>query len=354
MSVSAALAALEEEGLVVRNPGRGTRVLPVSERLSKPLVGVVFGHPQQHRPELSGSFATLHGVLTSLARLHCRYEVVSIVGPLSVRARELFTRFGALIFADGLCLPEEAIAAELERRPIPVTVAKLEKDYALANISATWVDHRESTLQAVRVLVNMGHRRIGFVTRQPDYAFYGRALDGYLSGLREAGLPVDESLIAEAENTDALSGYFAGKRLLNGPSGRPTAIVAGRDTLAEGVCRAIEEAGLYVGHHVSVIGFDDVTWPQAEPILTTFQEPCYEMGVVAAQMLVERIVDNALPPERRKFETPFVLRRTAGPPLPDAWSPHPQASKAVAGHGMARVAGEREGPTDSRAPDAST
>ena len=62
-----------------------------------------------------------------------------------------------------------------------------------------------------------------------------------------------------------------------------------------------------------MIGFDDTTWPEGREFLTTFREACYEMGAAAAEMLVERIVNGSMPPEKREFATPFVLRRTAGP-----------------------------------------
>ena len=317
LSISTAIESLAQEGLVTRQAGRGTRVLPVLDRLSKPLVGVVFGHRQEDfKPELRGALTTLDGLLQTLTRFQCRYEVVSLGQSPDLRAEELIERFGGLIVTGSAqpWLHECARARELTEDSLPIVVSKQEIA-SPSEISATWVDHREPTLQAVRTLAQLGHERIGFVTREPSYAFYSNALDGYKTGLHEANLPMDESLIAQAEQTDALSGYFSAKHLLNLSPRRPTAIIAARDTLAEGVCRAIEEAGLCIGHDVSVTGFDDMTWSQGKPFLTTFREPCYEMGVAAAEMLVERIVDPALPPERRRFETPFILRRSVGPPM---------------------------------------
>jgi DNA-binding LacI/PurR family transcriptional regulator len=126
------------------------------------------------------------------------------------------------------------------------------------------------------------------------------------------GIAVDESLIAYCPETDALSGYFAAKALLK-QSNPPTGIVVARDCIAEGVCRGVEEMGLELGRDVSVIGFDDITWPGGRDFLTTFREPCYEMGQAAAEMLVNRIIDPNRTPETRVFDTPLVLRRTAGP-----------------------------------------
>jgi DNA-binding LacI/PurR family transcriptional regulator len=95
---------------------------------------------------------------------------------------------------------------------------------------------------------------------------------------------------------------------------RPTGIVAGRDVLAEGVCHAVEEAGLRVGYDVSVIGFDNVSWECEDPILTTFEEPAYAMGATAVDMLVERLTQGWRPIEQRVLDCRPVVRRSVGPP----------------------------------------
>jgi LacI family transcriptional regulator len=222
----------------------------------------------------------------------------------------LTAQYGALIFAEtsGQTSGHEEVIVGLERRKIPVVVANLEIDL---EASATFVDHRKVALRATQVLAGFGHRRIAFLAREPGYLFYGEARRGYLDGLKEAGIAADDSLIAVSQQTDPLSAYFATKPLLE-RSDPPTALVAARDILAQGACRAITEAGLTVGRDVSVIGFDDVSWPQEEPFLTTFREPCREMAAAAAEMLIERIVRGWRPPEKREFEAPLVLRRSAG------------------------------------------
>lgn len=180
------------------------------------------------------------------------------------------------------------------------------------DVPATWVDHRQATLQAVNMLVGFGHQRIALLSRPPEVYFYGKAREGYLAGLKEAAIEPDNALIALCEKTDALSAYLATRRFLQLPQ-PPTGIVAARDVLAEGACKAIEETGLAVGRDISVIGFDDHSWPQDPPSLTTFREPCYEMGKVAAEMLMDKIVHGCGPVEQRCIESPLILRRSAGP-----------------------------------------
>jgi len=308
-TVANAIAELENEKLVMRSLGRGTRVLPMMERLAQPRIGIViYGHMPSAEEITRQDWQTLRGVQETLDRLGYAYRVKSVEASRNVSANELLSQYGAVIFIEPA--HGDAQLAELQRQNVPVVVAKLERN---VDVCATWADHEEPMRQAVQTFVSLGHRRIGFVGREASFGMHGAARAGYLEGLRQAELPIDESLIAVCAKTDALSGYFAAKSLLELSQDPPTAIVAARDSIAEGVCRAIEEAGLVIGHHVSVIGFDDTTWPEGRQFLTTFREACYEMGVVAAEMLVERIVSGPMPTEKRKFDAPLVLRRSAGP-----------------------------------------
>ena len=311
-SVSAALMRLAEDGLVIQTPGRGTRVLPPADCLARDLVAVVCDFFRPNASLGSEGLAILPGIEDTLSRLGYRYELKSC-DRLAASIDTLLERYGALVFLE-LSGGKEPIL-ELERRRVPFVVANLEWDDV--EVSATWVDHRKSTMKAVKTLADFGHRRIAYIGSEPDQYFYGKAQAGYIAGLAEAGIPLDESLIAVAEGTPALDSYLATRAFFGLPE-PPTAIVAARDKYAEGVCRAVREAGLVIGRDVSVIGFDDITWPQDEPFLTTFREPCYEMGAVAAEMLSERIVGGWRPPEKRELEAPLILRRSAGPFMPSA------------------------------------
>lgn len=305
-TVSAALTLLTRERFVLKTRGRGTRVLPHQSRLAKETVGIVLSSLSSFKTPREPA-QVLTGIQDTFLRFGYRYELVP-TPERSGSVDELASGYGALLFAEAR--GHEDMILELERRRIPVVVANLEIDL---EVSATWVNHQKPSHEAVRILTGFGHRRIAFLGQRPDYLFYGKAREGYLAGLAQRGIAPDDSLIAVCAETDPLSAYLATKTLLD-RSQPPTALVAARDILAQGACQAITEAGLVVGRDISVIGFDDVTWPQEEPFLTTFREPCREMAATAAEMLVERIVNGWRPPEKREFEATLVLRRSAGLP----------------------------------------
>ena len=304
-TVSTALAALGEEGLVMQTRGRGTRVLPPTERISSRPIAVIHhcGPRNQVWPE---SMRIMEGVQETFLRLEYPYRMLPILED-SLDIADLAKRYGAILIVEASAPPKDILALEEQR--IPLVVANLETDL---DVSATCVDHPAIIREAVNTLVRFGHRRIAFAGREPECAFYAKAGEGYEAGLAAAGIPFDPSLIIACDNTNALSAYLGTEAILN-LADPPTGIVAGRDVLARGVCRAVDAAGKVVGRDVSVIGFDDVSWPNEEPFLSTFREPCHELGAVAAEMLIDRIVNGRRPAEKRVLPAPFVLRRSAGP-----------------------------------------
>ena len=309
-ALRSALDMLVADGLLAKTKGLGTRVLSPLRRAAKDAIGV-FWSPKiaarQGWPFAPESAEIMRGARDTLSRLGHRFELLSIDDePLTTEA--VGGRFAGAVFLN-VSTPKLADLVTLDERRILLVVANLE---VAAPLSGTWVDHRKATVQAVRTLVALGHRRIAFVGREPNRYFYGKAREGYLTALDEAGIDPDEALIAETEVTDRLAAYRATKPLLE-VKPRPSAIVAARDVLAHGACEALSDAGLAVGRDVAVIGFDDFSWQQEDPFLTTFREPCYEMGAVAVEMLMERLVSGWGPPEKRELEAPFILRRSAGP-----------------------------------------
>ncbi len=316
MSVSRALEQLAREGIVKQHIGAGTRVLPdAGTRLPPGTIAIlhrVFVGAPSPEPSL-----ILQGMVDALAREHFAYEMVPVLssdyeGPVEKAVTpgqilQMRNRYGGWLFVE-TCAAEQTVA--LHRLRAPVVVANLESEL---EVSATWVDHERIARTAVEILAALGHRRIGLVATVPSRAFYEKTIQGYRDSLKRLGVPMDARWLSLCPNSSALDAYSAATNLLR-VEPRPTAIVAGRDLHAEGVCRAASEAGLTIGRDLSVIGFDNVTWPLESPLLTTFHEPCYELGAEAARMLIDRMHKETAEVEKKEISAPLVLRRSAGPP----------------------------------------
>jgi LacI family transcriptional regulator len=180
---------------------------------------------------------------------------------------------------------------------------------------------------ATRYLIELGHRRIGFITGALDVGGavdiagvfdIGCAVDrlaGYRAALAEFGLAADPALIRDGNFFQPQG--FAGAQALLDLLERPTAIFASNDDMAFGVMEAARVHGLQLPEDLSVIGFDDV--PRAAdvyPPLTTVRQPLEQMGQVAAETLLKLIDDPQFVVERIALPTELIIRESCCPVAP--------------------------------------
>jgi len=162
-------------------------------------------------------------------------------------------------------------------------------------------------------LLDLGHRRIGCIAGPSDVTPSAERVTGYQQALDEGGISLDEALIVKGD-FQYESGYQAMRQFL-AMDDPPTAIFACNDLMAIGAICAALELGRQVPAGLSVVGFDDVRLASfANPPLTTVVQPKYEMGVMAATMLLERMRDPEMPPRRRLLDTSLLIRKTTAPP----------------------------------------
>lgn len=142
---------------------------------------------------------------------------------------------------------------------------------------------------ATALLLQHGHRRIGYLQNiDPIPAAFGR-LQGYREALAAYGVAFDATLVAAGES-DQGGGYAAAQTLLALPV-RPEAIFCFNDRMAMGAYLATADLGLAIPDELAIVGFDnqDVIAPWLRPALTTMQLPHYAMGQWAAAHLMELI-----------------------------------------------------------------
>jgi len=212
---------------------------------------------------------------------------------------------------DGILFVAAGVSTEhihgLQRRRMPLVV--VDREIPDAAVDSVLTDNAHGGRLATRHLLELGHRRIGCVTGPSDVTPSAERVTGYRWALDKDGIPVDEALVVKGD-FQYKSGYQAAYQLLamNDP---PTAIFACNDLMAVGATRAAIELGWQVPTDLSVVGFDDVRLASfANPPLTTIVQPKYEMGVVAATMLLERLRDLDMPPRRRVLDTSLLIRQS--------------------------------------------
>jgi LacI family transcriptional regulator len=218
-------------------------------------------------------------------------------------------------FAEGLLLVaplgRERYLGKLQAANIPHVL--VDEAIPTRKSPSVGIPNRRSVYRATRYLLELNHRRLGFISDTMQLNTATERLKGYQDALAEFGLPYDPALVIEDDYHRPQPETATGRLLaLANP---PTAILTGSDPIAFRVMESLlHEHGLSVPEDVSVMGFDDI--PQASlvyPRLTTVRHPMYEMGRVAARMLLERIEDPHAPPQHVELETELVIRDSCAP-----------------------------------------
>jgi LacI family transcriptional regulator len=179
--------------------------------------------------------------------------------------------------------------------------------------SAT-ADDRAGVRLAVEHLVALGHRRIAHLAGPQAVSTGHRRHAGFRDAMEAAGL--DASSVWFGNAFTEPEGARLCEELLAG--GAPvTAIVAGNDLMALGCYDVFAARGIECPRELSVVGFNDMPFAaRFAPPLTTVRIPHYEIGVAAAQLLLDILNGAHDGPEDVVLPVELVVRGSTAPPRP--------------------------------------
>jgi LacI family transcriptional regulator len=163
----------------------------------------------------------------------------------------------------------------------------------------------------VEHLIELGHRRIGFLGGRSDLESARFRELGYRRALTEAGIEVDPELVRIGSYEESASQQPATELLTL--ADRPTAVFAANDLSALSTMDVAFTLGLRVPDDVSVIGFDNI--PESAlttPTLTTIEQPIQLMGQRAITMLIELLRGGSLESLHVTLPTRLVDRQSTG------------------------------------------
>lgn len=191
----------------------------------------------------------------------------------------------------------------------------------LVNIS---IDNVIGTALATRHLLDLGHRRLAFVSGALGSINRRERHRGFRDALSDAGFDPETGVVWSGavagrygDRDVAELGRTAAHELL-AAADPPTGILAINDMCALGVCAGVRDTGRIVGRDVSVVGFDDIDLANlADPPLTTIRQPLPDMAVAAFEQLRARLEGAAGAGQGRSVHMrPELIVRasTAAPP----------------------------------------
>ena len=175
------------------------------------------------------------------------------------------------------------------------------------------VAHAAGADDAVRHLLELGHRRIAAITGLPERVATTLRLRGYRAALASAGLLAEDELIVESDFMIG-GGRRAAERLLDLPD-PPTAIFAFNDDVAIGAMQVARARGLRLPEELSIVGFDDSGAAElVTPALTTVRQPLTEMGRMAAGLLARLLAGEEPEGLHIELAAELVVRESTVPP----------------------------------------
>jgi LacI family transcriptional regulator len=168
-----------------------------------------------------------------------------------------------------------------------ISIVAVATGYFRSNVACVGIDDFKAAYEMTNYLIELGHKRIGFVKGHPSHTSGVQRAMGFEAALHAAGSKVEKPVIAQGYYSYR-SGLEAGEQLLSGRK-LPTAIFASNDDMASGVMAVAHRKGLDVPRDLSIVGFDDTIASAVWPGLTTVRQPISDIAATAIDVIVRNM-----------------------------------------------------------------
>ena len=230
--------------------------------------------------------------------------------------RHLDTLFSRRV--DGVliaCSDPSAGYEHLMRRRFPIVfVDRIPRGVAHGAVAT---DNVEAGARATNHLIDLGHKRIAFITGKLGLSPHYARLEGFRTAMQSRGLPILAEYLREGD-LRIETGRRLGIELLS-LHPRPTAIISSNNKMLLGLVGAFTELGVPCPESISVVGFDDAVWTEHfNPNMTVMAQPAFEIGTAAFDVLLIRMRaadgDTNLDDGLRLFPAQLRVRGSTAPP----------------------------------------
>jgi LacI family fructose operon transcriptional repressor len=198
--------------------------------------------------------------------------------------------------------------AEVANLHLPMVV--IDRRVRDIEVDSVVIENVEAAYKIVDHLLNDGHQRIGAMFGIDSTTGWERH-EGYLRALKEHGVKVLPELIHYVSPRE-IDGYKKTQELLNLPE-PPDAIFTGNALLSAGAFRALRESRLAIPGEIAFAGFDETNWATlVEPPITVIEQPTYEIGQTAMDLLLKRIEEPDRPTREVILKGKLIVRQSCG------------------------------------------
>ena len=223
---------------------------------------------------------------------------------------------------DGVIVTSSRVGAlyqeHLDRLGVPVVLINSHREQSGPYTFSGSVDNRHGGALATGHLIQLGHRRIAYVSGPADNSDDLARLAGYRHALELAGIPFEPALVLPG--TGKAGGGESALPLMMELDEPVTAAFCYNDMTAIGLLRASRQAHLSVPGDLAIVGFDDIPFASyVRPPLTTVAQPKLEMGRLAMEMVLA-LASGAGPSVQEvaniDVRGALIVRQSSGPYRP--------------------------------------
>ena len=196
-------------------------------------------------------------------------------------------------------------SSKLDQLKVPIVLIENQKHGDFYH--SIFIENTIGAKAAVDHLIELGHRRIGFIGAVVRPKSNDERLLGYKMALQQANIPVEPELISLPDSNDDFE--RGQKGLAEMLAAQATAVFCYNDRIAIGLIKGCEQQGILIPQHLSVVGFDDIQIASyLRPALTTVRQPRVQMGRLAMQMILGLLDGQAV--QNQTLSCELVVRQT--------------------------------------------
>lgn len=201
--------------------------------------------------------------------------------------------------------PTNTLLDELCFRCPVVMCSEYAENYGVSYVS---IDDVAAAKKAVNYLISTGCKKIGMINCNMKFKYSRHRERGYLQALEEAGLTPNPDWVCHVSSINYNLALSNVKQILS-LKDRPDALFCISDYFAASTIRAACELDIKVPDELSVIGFDNIELSlMCNPPLTTIEQPCYDIGFQACELLIEKIAHPNAPDKQIILNTELIVR----------------------------------------------
>ncbi len=285
---------------------QGYKPNPLAQSLSKgkmDIIGLVFGDVR------NPFYAELTFYIQKELNRH-GYTVMIFNSEYDIQKEQEFIEMAKEFRLAGMILfTAQTNKEQLQDQVDQIPIVLVNRSLDLSNYDSVTMDNFKAGYIAAMHLIELGHKRIGFVRGQAMSSASVQRFEGYCQALKNYFLPMKEEDIYEGDLRMG-TGYEMAERFFERIE-RPTGMILANDMMALGFLDWCKEKGVGIPEDLSIVSFDNIDFSKIHGIeLTTISQHVRDMGEQAAELMIRRIDQPDAEYRRIILEPELIIRNT--------------------------------------------